>query len=96
MFKTPLKRLRASTWLCDIPDTISVPPRGDNPARTVPIEQATIDDIAFALLALNRERSDLSRAICALEEVVSMARNQGAAGVDAAISAAAREMEARK
>lgn len=96
MFKTPLKRLRESTWLGAIPETISVPARGDTPARTVPIEQATIDDIAFALLPLNRDRSDLTRTICALEEVVSMARNQGAAGVDTAISAAAREMEARK
>lgn len=96
MFKTPLKRLRESTWLGAIPDTISVPARADTPARTVPIEQATIDDIAFALLPLNRERSDLTRTICALEEVMSMARNQGAAGVDPAVSAAARELETRK
>jgi hypothetical protein len=45
---------------------------------------------------LNRERSALTQSIVALEEIASMARKQGAAGTDIAVSAAARELEARK
>jgi len=96
MFANPLKKLRQSTWLNAIPDTVAVPAIGDRPARSVAIERATIDDIAFALLPLNRERSALTQTIVALEEIASMARKQGAAGTDIAVSAAARELEARK
>src|SRR6056297_3184544 len=91
MFANPLKKLRQSTWLSAIPDTVAVPAIGDRPARTIAIERATIDDIAFALLPLNRERSALTQTIVALEEIASMARKQGAAGTDIAVSAAARE-----
>ena len=97
MFGTsPLKRLRQSTWLSALPDTIAVPAMGGRLARTVPIERATLDQIAFALLPLEQERRTLGQRIMALEEVVSMARRQGAAGTDIAVSAAARELEASK
>ena len=96
MFISPLKQLRQSTWLSSIPDQIAVPSTGSRPARSIPIERATIDDIAFALIPLNRERSEISQAIMALEDVIAMARKQGAAGTDIAISAAGRELEARK
>lgn len=96
MFTSPLKRLRQSTWLSAIPDTVAVPAIGSRSARSVLIERASIDDIAFALVSLNRERSALTQGIVALEEIISMARKQGAAGTDIAVSAAARELEARK
>ncbi|MDZ7711033.1 MAG: hypothetical protein U5K36_14060 [Roseovarius sp.] len=96
MFTSPLKQLRQSTSLSAIPDHVAVPAIGSRSARSVPIERASIDDIAFALIPLNMERSELTQAIMALEDVSAMARKQGAAGTDIAISAAARELEARK
>ena len=96
MFNSPLKQLRQSTWLSAIPDQVAVPTIGSRSARSIPIERATIDDIAFALIPLNQKRSDLAQAIIALEDIMAMARKQGAAGTDTAVSAAARELEARK
>ncbi len=96
MFTSPLKQLRQSTWLSAIPDQIEVPTVGSRSARSVSIERASIDDIAFALIPLNKKRSDLTQVIMALEDTMAMARKQGAAGTDIAISAAARELEVRK
>lgn len=96
MFSSPLKQLRQSTWLSAIPDQFAVPAIGSRSARSVSIERATIDDIAFALIPLNKKRSELAQAIMALEDIMQMARKQGAAGTDIAISAALREFEARK
>ena len=61
-----------------------------------PTRQRASSNSAFALLPLNRERSALTQKIVALEEIASMARKQGAAGTDIAVSAAVREQEARK
>jgi len=97
MFTTsPLKRLRQSSWLGAIPDTINVPALSDKPTRAVPIERATVDDIEFALVALARQQSELYRLTSALGDVLKMARRQGACGGDTAISAAARDLEGGK
>lgn len=96
MFTSPLKRLRQKSWLETIPDTIEVPAIGNQAARTVPIERATIDEIEFALVALNRQQTDLYRLIGAMGDVMKMARRQGARGIDTAISAAARDLEGGK
>ena len=56
MFTTsPLKRLRQSSWMEAIPDTINVPALSDRPNRAVPIERATVDDIEFALIQMKSE-----------------------------------------
>ncbi len=96
MFTSPLKRLRQKSWLDAIPDTIDVPAIGDQAARTVPVERATIDEIEFALVALNRQQTDLYRLIGAMGDVLKMARKQGARGIDTAISAAAHDLEGGK
>ena len=95
MFNSPLKQLRKSLWLTEVPDNISVPAIGDEPA-SVPTEKATVDEIAFAELALSREISALSRVSSSLAEIVKLARKQGARGVDNAVTAAARELGERK
>ena len=59
MFNSPLKQLRKSLWLTEVPDNISVPAIGDEPASVIPTEKATVDEIAFAELALSREISAL-------------------------------------
>lgn len=96
MFTSSLNRLRQKSWLEAIPDTIEVPAIGSQAARTIPIERATIDEIEFALVALNRQQTDLYRLIAAMGDVVKMARKQGAAGGDTAIPAALRDLEGGK
>lgn len=95
MPSSPLERLRQKLWLEPIPDTVHVPAIGDRIARTMPIERASVDDIEFAMVELGRQQSELSRIAGAMEDVLKMARRQGACGTDVAISAAVREMEER-
>lgn len=96
MFTSPLKKLRQSNWLSALPDTIAVPAMGDRLARNLPVERATIDQIAFALLPLEQQRREIGQKIMALEEIITLARKQGALGADIAVTAAAKELEARK
>jgi hypothetical protein len=93
---SPLKRLRQSYGLDALPDVIDIPAIGGGSARTVPVEQATIDEIEFALISLGRQQSALYRLSNALSEVIRMARRQGACGPDVGIHAAARDLEAGK
>ena len=93
---TPLKRLRQSSWLEAIPETITVPALCDKPSRAVSIERATVDEIEFALIALARQLSGLYRLTSALGDVLKMARRQGARGADTAISVAARDLDGGK
>lgn len=96
MFKSPLEKLRQTTWLAPLPNTIAIPPLADRTARTRPVDRASVDDIAFALVALEEERRSIGQTIMALEDVLRMARRQGAKGGDNAVAAAARDLEARK
>ena len=95
MFISPLKRLRQSSMLGALPEKLTVPPFGQQRRKTLPIEVATLDDIAFARSALEREKDGLRRLTYGLEEVLKMARRQGACGADTAISAAVSDLEAR-
>lgn len=95
MFIAPLKRLRQSSMLGVLPEKLTVPPFGTQRGKTLPIEVATVDDVAFALCALERERDGLRSLTYAFEELLKMARRQGACGADAAISAAVSDLEAR-
>jgi hypothetical protein len=62
----------------------------------LPIERATLDQIAFALLPLEQERRAIGQKIMALEEIITLARKQGALGADIAVTAATQELEARQ
>ena len=64
--------------------------------RNLPIERATLDQIAFALLPLEQERRAIGQKIMALEEIITLARKQGALGADIAVTAATQELEARQ
>ena len=96
MFTSPLNRLRQSTWLEAIPDTLSVPEIGGRPGRSLSIERATVDDVALALIALGERHSALCRLSTALKEVHDLARKQGALGEDNAVTAAARQLGERQ
>ena len=87
--KTKLDRLREDNcFLADIPDIIRIPALGqcqDEVAK--PIETASIDDIAFAQLALQARASALYSEIDALRRIYDMARKNGALGADNALKA---------
>ena len=89
--KTTLGRLREDNcFLADIPDSIHIPPLGDRQEEVIkPIETASIDDIAFAQLALQAKSSALYAKIDALRRIYDMARKSGALGADNALGAIA-------
>lgn len=72
--------------LGNLPDTIRIPAMGDRsetPAK--PIEEVTVDDIAFAMRVLETEFSAVGDRLCALRKLYTLARDAGAHGSDRAI-----------
>jgi hypothetical protein len=68
-----------------LPETVRIPALGNRREETVkPIETATVDDLAFALIALNERSSVLYREIDALRTLQDEARKVGARGADIA------------
>lgn len=93
---SPLKRLRKSLWLREVPEILTVPAMGDEPAAYIPTVDATLDEVAFAEVAVARQASALNRVSAALSEIIKLARRQGAHGYDNAVAAALRELESGK
>ncbi len=87
--KTKLDRLREDNcFLADLPDIIRIPALGRRQEEVIkPIETASIDDIAFAQLALQVKSSALYSEIDALRRIYDMARKNGALGADNALNA---------
>ena len=90
LFPNPVARLRKAHYaLEDLPDTITFP---QHPAREsedpLPLVDATVDDIAFAIVAMEEESSAAYRRVAALKRLYQMARGAGAAGVDPAVKSA--------
>ncbi|WP_287885898.1 MULTISPECIES: hypothetical protein [Paracoccus] len=84
-----LARLRQSSRSFeDLPDTIPTPWRDANVTDPLPVEAATIDDIAFAVVAANAEVSAAIQRCSALERLHRLAREAGAVGTDRAVEAA--------
>jgi hypothetical protein len=90
---SPLRRLRQRYNLEPLPEVIDVPAIGGRTARSVPIEQATLDDIEFALVALGRQQSALYDVSNALSTLLRMARRRGALGRDVSLHPAVRDLE---
>jgi hypothetical protein len=91
MSKLPslIARLRRSVHsLEELPDTIRAPWREGGETEPLPIEAATIDDIAFAVVAANAEVSAAIARSSALERLHRLAREAGAVGTDRAVDAA--------
>lgn len=84
---TKLAALRKSSFsMSDLPDTIHIPPYpGRRDEAVKPTAMATVDDIAFALIALNQKSSAIYREIEALRTVYDLARKNGAVGADTAL-----------
>ena len=87
MFESKLQRLRKSYALADLPDTISAG------TAIKPIGEATVDDVAFAIQALNDETDVLYRRSAALRSLHDRARRVGAVGAALAVDAAVQSLE---
>ncbi len=68
-------------WL-DFPDPIRIPALEDVRPDEVfrPLEEATVDDLAFAILGLEAELRKMNRSLGGLREIYEMARKGGALG----------------
>ena len=76
--------------LGSLPDAIRIPAAGDRPeAPAKPIESATLDDLAFAMRALDAEFDTIANRLHALRKLYTLARDAGALGSDCAIDAVA-------
>jgi hypothetical protein len=76
-------------WLEALPDTISIPAleARQRPADVKPIEDATLDDIAFAMLGAEAEFNAVGDRLHALRKLYNLARQAGALGSDRAVDA---------
>lgn len=85
----PLARLRkAFRSLEDLPEVIPAAWRPGNAADPLPVETASVDDIAIAIVAANAELSAAIQRSSALEKLHRLAREAGAVGTDRAVDAA--------
>jgi len=70
----------------DLPDAIDAPWRGAG--ETVPLDAATVDDVAFAIVAANARVSTAIGKLAKLESLHRIAREAGGIGADLAVDAA--------
>ena len=81
-----ITRLRKVNYaLEDLPETIALPQRaGDEP---LPVVEATVDEIAFAIVEAERESTAAYRRADALKRLYKLAREAGCIGADRAAAA---------
>lgn len=88
-----LSKLRKEHFaLATLPETIAVsarPPERPEPAE-IPTEDATVDDIAIAMAAVESEFNAVADRLHALRYLYRRAREAGALGADRAVDALAR------
>ncbi|KIL96939.1 hypothetical protein CCC_01432 [Paramagnetospirillum magnetotacticum MS-1] len=90
-----LERLRKKMSFDAIPDTIEVPPSGDETTSVIKaIEDASVDDVALAIQVLEKASSALIRQVSGLRRLHDYARCAGAIGVSNAVEAAIQNLEA--
>ncbi|WP_053239921.1 hypothetical protein [Pleomorphomonas koreensis] len=84
-----ITRLRKASYaLEDLPETIAFPQRaGDEPREPLPVVEATVDEIAFAIVEAERESSAAYRRAAALQRLYKLAREAGCIGADRAATA---------
>ena len=86
---SPLARLRrAFRSFEDLPEVIPTSWRSGIATEPLPVETASVDDIAIAIVAANAELSAAIQRSSALEKLHRLAREAGAVGTDRAVDAA--------
>ena len=74
--------------LQSLPDTIHIPAAGQrSEVADKPIDDATLDDLAFALRGIEAEFNAVGDRLHALRKLYGLARQAGALGADRAIDA---------
>lgn len=81
-----ITRLRKAGYaLEDLPETIAFPQRpGDEPREPLPVVEANVDEIAFAIVEAERESTAAYRRAAALQRLYKLAREAGCIGADRA------------
>lgn len=76
-------------WLEALPDTVSISALEARQRQSAvkAIEDATLDDIAFAMLGIEAEFNAVGDRLHALRKLYSLARQAGALGSDRAVEA---------
>ena len=82
--KAAIEKLRQrSEWgMRDLPEVIRVPALEGYRTQeaVVPLEESTIDDLAFAIIGLEAQVTEMRRPLVGLRELYDQARKRGALG----------------
>lgn len=82
--KAAIEKLRQrSEWgMRDLPEVIRVPALEGHRTQegVVPLEDSTIDDLAFAIIGLEAQVTEMRRPLVGLRELYDQARKRGALG----------------
>lgn len=82
--KAAIEKLRQrSEWgMRDLPKIIRVPALEGHRTQeaVVPLEESTIDDLAFAIIGLEAQVTEMRRPLVGLRELYDQARKRGALG----------------
>jgi hypothetical protein len=79
-----ITRLRKASYaLEDLPETIALPQRPDDePREPLPVVEATVDEIAFAIVEAERESTAAYRRADALKRLYKLTREARCIGAD--------------
>lgn len=93
MLKPTLQKLTKDSYYAKyVPAFIQIPVLGVIEEKiTKPITEATLDDLAFAVQALDNEQSTLYKRLAAIRQLYSEARSKGALGSENILDALARK-----
>jgi hypothetical protein len=93
-----LNAIRKRHFMLDaLPDTIVIPPLGAlrREQTVTPLQDATVDDIAFAMRGVEAEFNAIGDRLHALRKLYGLAREAGALGAERAVDAVARDAGGR-
>ncbi|WP_419903497.1 hypothetical protein [Kiloniella sp.] len=93
MFKSKLTKLLKDEYLTrDLPKEITVPALGAIPETSIKnLEDATLDDLAFAAQALDLEVDAINSRLYAIRRLYRAARSKGALGAENIVDALSRK-----
>ena len=93
MFKSKLTKLLKDEYLTrDLPKEITVPALGAIPETSIKnLEDATLDDLAFAAQALDLEVDAINSRLYAIRRLYREARAKGALGAENIVDALSRK-----
>jgi hypothetical protein len=86
------KKLRSDAHFSSLPESVRIPPIGDRQSEIIkPIELASLDEIAFAVIGVEAEVDALNSRFYALRRLYNAARARGAFGSQNAVDIVASD-----